>query len=133
MNVVTAYLIDKGGFEFLWQMLGGKARKIPVKLIAGADDNKEEILKKLSDVGYIYIRDNKIDVERTIAFLIGSMIECTDVQSNENRSIFRCERLIIAAENDRHSPKKMRLIPFRSEKDLEKYIEEENENEPDNG
>lgn len=126
----TSYIMDKAGFTILCMLLGGKDVKIPEQFYDSInEDNYEKVLKKLSDVGYIYIFDSRTDVERTIHFLISNVLGAKDVsiENNGKRCVFQCEKLIIILEEDRLSPKKCKLIPIRDNEMLEQYYSELNE------
>ncbi len=126
----TSYIMDKAGFTILCMLLGGKDIKIPKQFYDTInEDNYKKVLKKLSDVGYIYIFDSHTDVERTIHFLISSVLGAQDVsiENNGKRCVFQCEKLIIIIEEDRLSPKKCKLIPIKDNEMLEQYHSELNE------
>ena len=110
--------MDKAGFTILCMLLGGKDIKIPKQFYDTInEDNYKKVLKKLSDV------------ERTIHFLISSVLGAQDVsiENNGKRCVFQCEKLIIIIEEDRLSPKKCKLIPIKDNEMLEQYHSELNE------
>ena len=60
----TSYIMDKTGFTILCMLLGDKDVKIPEQFYDAVDEkNYEKVLKRLSDVGYIYISDSHTDVD----------------------------------------------------------------------
>lgn len=123
----TSYIIDKKGFTILCMLIGGKAVKIPERFYDTVDENNyESVLKKLSDVGYAYISDSHTDIERTMHFLISSVLgaENVSIENDGKRYIFQCEKLIIIIEEDRLSPKKCKIIPIKDNEMLMKYYSE---------
>lgn len=125
----TSYIMDKTGFTILCMLLGGKDVKIPEQFYDTVDEkNYENVLKKLSDVGYIYISDSHTDVERTIHFLISSILGAKNVsiENNGKRCVFQCDKLIIIIEEDRLSPKKCKLVPIKDNEMLAQYYRELN-------
>lgn len=125
----TSYIMDKTGFTILCMLLGGKDVKIPEQFYDAVNEkNYENILKRLSDVGYIYISDSHTDVERTIHFLISSILDAKNVsiENNGKRCVFQCDKLIIIIEEDRLSPKKCKLVPIKDNEMLAQYYRELN-------
>lgn len=123
----TSYIIDKAGFTLLCMLIGGRAAGIPQQLYEAVDDdNYEAVLKRLSDIGYIHIAPDRVDIERTINFLISEILGAgnADVLSGGKRLVFHCSKLIIIAEEDRLSPKKCRIVPIRDEAMLAEYFSE---------
>ena len=133
---MTAYIIDRSGFALIWELIGGKISDIPEEMRGAlTEENYDEELKKLSDVGYVHDSNGIVNIERTIGFLIRSILggEYNVYDDNKKRRIFYCKKLIIVSENDRYSAKKIRLVPLQNEKMLEEYLLEEQEDESDNG
>lgn len=131
----TAYIIDKLGFTLLWELLGGQYENIPdIMREEVTEENYEAAVKKLSDVGYAHYSEGKISIERTIEFLVSSILHAREVsrENNGKHYVFRCEKLIIIAESDRFSAKKIKLVPVQNEKMLAEYIREAEEDESDN-
>ena len=123
----TSYLIDKTGFTLLCALVGGENVIVPGQLCETVDDNNyNEVLKRLSDIGYIYHSGKRVDIERTIDFLISNIVGAQEVNAEpeEKRVIFRCSKLIIVVEEDRLSPRKCRIVPIKDEEMLEEYFSE---------
>ncbi len=122
--MLTSYIIDKECFCFLYELLGGKKENIPDRFIVKESpntyDNAVNILEKQ---GYIHFSNKKIDVERTIHFLITSIIKAEKFSSAQNgRSyIFDCGNLYIVVEEDRLSSKKCKIIPIKDNDMLNEY------------
>lgn len=85
-------------------------------------------------MGYAHCSTEGISIERTIDFLIRKIVGAGNIgrEKKDSRYIFYCRQLIIIAEADRFSDRKIRLIPLQNRQELEKYIMEEAEDESDN-
>lgn len=83
-------------------------------------------------MGYVHCSPGGIGVERTIDFLIRKIVGNISREKKGVRYIFYCRQLIIIAEADRFSDRKIRLIPLQNRQELEEYIMEEAEDESDN-
>lgn len=124
---MTAYLIDKAGFTILCRLIGGKNANIPERFYVETNENDyRSALKSLEDVGYIYISENHVDIERTIYFLISSILsaESCNIENSGERYVFQCDKLIIIIEGDRLSAKKCRIIPIKDKEMLAQYYSE---------
>lgn len=126
----TAYIIDKAGFSLLCRLTGRDTAHIPERLLEDIDgDNAANALKKLCDVGYAHVSGEHIDIEKTMDFLVSSVLDTDDVteENKGKRVIFRCKKLIIIVEEDRLSKKKCRIVPIKDEEMLKEYYEENSE------
>lgn len=127
----SSYIMDKAGFTILCMLIGGENVYVPEHLCdAVNEDNYEGVLKKLADYGYVYVSHGRIDIERTINFLISCIIGAENIISENNgkRYIFRCSKLTVIIEEDRLTPKKCRIIPIKDDSMLTEYYSECNDN-----
>lgn len=127
----TAYLTDKAGFALLCRIIGGDIAHIPDKLLEEVNEsNYQSVLKRLCDVGYAHASGSRIDIEKTMDFLVSSVLDADNVteENNGKRVIFRYKRLIVIIEEDRLSPKKCRIIPIKDEEMLIEYYNEYGDN-----
>lgn len=121
----TSYILDKDALALLWKLCGGSISAIPDKIrtdMTFADAS--EILQRLERLGVIHISNKRADIERTVGFLITSMVNSKEVKCYGNKVVFKCERLFIIAETDRLSKRKCRIIPAKDKTMLEEYLAE---------
>ncbi|MCM1578765.1 MAG: hypothetical protein NC078_08220, partial [Ruminococcus sp.] len=65
--MLISYIMDKDGFRFLYELLGGKKDDIPEKLRDGSfAESSNGAAEKLRKQGYIHICGSRVDVERTV-------------------------------------------------------------------
>lgn len=132
----TSYIIDKVGLTILSLLINGSEVMLPDRLCGDiTDDNYNSVLDRLAAVGYIYRTEKRIDIERTMSFLISSAGSAEHIceENNGKRYVFRCEKLIIIIEEDRLSPKKCRIIPIKDEEMLAEFYRECSDEEDLNG
>jgi len=109
----------------LYDMLGGNSGLLPGEIFGNAETSDPiSILKKLEKVGYIHLSEDGIDIERTVRFLISSLVGAEIPEVSGGRAVFQCEKLIIAAERDRLSAGKLKLAPLKDVEMLEEYLRE---------
>lgn len=119
----TAYVIDKDGLALLWKLCGGDTEKIPGEISAEIADIFK-VQERLEELGLLHISGEQADVERTMGFLVTSMINADKVISEKKKIIFYREKLIIAAEEDKLSKRKCKLTPIKDEKALAEFLAE---------
>lgn len=127
----TAYITDKAGFALLCRLMGGDTAHIPNRLLDEVtESNYQSVLKRLCDVGYAHEAGSHIDIEKTMNFLVSSVLDADNVteENGGKRVVFRCKRLIVIIEEDRLSPKKCRIIPIKDEAMLGEYYNEYGDN-----
>lgn len=128
----TSYILDKDALAWLWQLCGGDVSAIPSVISTDITLMSElQVTEKLKKVGFLHISGKRVDVERTIGFLITSMIQANEVIIDDDKVIFHCEKLIIAAESDRLSNRKCKLIPIKDKVMLAEYLAEKSDSEDD--
>lgn len=126
--MAVSYILDKKALSFLWVKCGGNEDDIPQPLYEKNEPTDFlKITERLKKLGLLHTFGEKMDVERTIGFLIESMIGAEQVDLIGKMVVFRCKKLVIAAEEDRFSDKKCRLVPMKNNEELEKYLAEQNE------
>ncbi len=122
--MLTSYIIDKAGLTALCLLIGKENISMPENLLEGvSEENAEAVLDRLARVGYIFRTADRIDIERTVFFLISNALRAKNVSGEPDgkRYIFRCSKLIIIIEEDRLSSKKCRIIPIRDEEMLKEF------------
>lgn len=125
-----AFILDRKAFVYLWGLCGGNSLDIPDELRVEISEKDISVIKgNLCSLGLIYISEETANVERTVGFLINSMINANKTEKIGNRNVFFCEKLIILLENDSYSEKKYRIIPLQNESALNDFFEEEKTNE----
>lgn len=126
--MAVSYILDKKALSFLWVNCGGNEDDIPLPLYEKNEPTDfPKITERLKKLGLLHTLGKRIDVERTIGFLIESMIAAEKVDLIGKMVIFCCKKLVIAAGEDRFSDKKCRLVPMKNNEELEKYLAEQNE------
>lgn len=129
---MTSYILDRSCFTLLCVLVGGNRDNISIPKAFYEDITEESYnyaIKKLSDIGYIHVTGERIDMERTIHFLISKIISTPEENAERiGRSyVFRCDNIIIVMENDRLSAKKCRIVPIKDEEMLNEYFSENEE------
>lgn len=126
--MAVSYILDKKALSFLWVNCGGNEDDIPLPLYEKNEPTDFlKITERLKKLGLLHTFGERMDVERTIGFLIESMIGAEQVDLIGKMVIFCCKKLVIAAEEDKFADKKCRLVPMKNNEELEKYLAEQNE------
>lgn len=126
----SAFILDRKAFVYLWGLCGGNALEIPDELrMEISEKDISEITDNLCSLGLLYLSGKTANVERTVGFLIKSMINAKKKEKIGSRNVFFCEKLIILLEFDSYSEKKYRIIPLQNESALNDFFEEEKTNE----
>lgn len=126
----SAFILDRKAFVYLWELCGGNALEIPDEL--RVEISEKDILKitdNLCSLGLLYLSGETANVERTVGFIIKSMINAKKKEKIGGRNVFFGEKLIILLEFDSYSEKKYRIIPLQNELALNDFFEEEKTNE----
>lgn len=121
----TSYILDKDALALLWKLFGGDISMIPAGISTDMSvADLPQTTKRLEELGLLHISGGRADVERTISFLVKSMIMASEVEFESEDVIFHCDKLIIVAVSDMYSAEKCKLIPMKDKAMLEQYLAE---------
>lgn len=124
---MIGYIVEKRELTLLMLLVNGEKTELAEKFCKGSDENEQRlILDRLEKKGYIFKGRNKVDVERTIAFLLYQLGQAAEaaISADNKRYVYWCPKLLIMLEQDRCNKEKCKLVPFENENSLREYLEE---------
>lgn len=124
---MIGYIVEKRELTLLMLLVNGNKAELAEKFCKGSDGNEQQlILDRLEKKGYIFRGRNKVDVERTIAFLIYQLGQAAEaaISADNMRYVYWCPELLLMLEEDRLNKSKCRLVPFENENSLCEYLKE---------